>query len=162
MKHSVSESPIILLAEDEDDDIALMRRAFKKLRRRTPLHVVKNGEEVLAYLKGEGSYSNRAEYPLPELLLLDLKMPRMDGFEVLAWIRQQPKLQRLIVVVLTSSDQIWDIDKAYKAGANSFLVKPVDTSQSVKLVQELQDYWLNLNRAPEITERPLKRNPLFP
>src|ERR1044071_2998771 len=93
---------VILLAEDREDDVVIIRRAFLQGRILNPLFVVKDGEEVISYLSGEGKYSNRAEYPLPELLLLDLKMPKLDGFEVLRWIRQDPGLKALRVVVLTS------------------------------------------------------------
>src|ERR1700674_4968478 len=96
---------LILLVEDREDDVLLVRRAFAKANVLNPMQVVRDGREAIAYLKGEGKYSNRAEYPLPELLLLDLKMPGTDGFDVLKWMRQQPGLKALRVVVLTSSDQ---------------------------------------------------------
>src|SRR2546430_816526 len=115
------EHALILLVEDREDDVILVRRAFGKANVLNPMHVVRDGAEAIAYLKGEGKYSNRAEYPLPELLLLDLKMPGTDGFEVLKWMRQQPGLQNLRVVVLTSSDQMRDVNTAYQLGANSFL-----------------------------------------
>src|SRR5258705_8683596 len=111
---------VILLAEDREDDIALIRKAFARAYVLNPLQVVRDGEEAIAYLSGEGKYSNRAEYPLPDLLLLDLKMPRIDGFEVLKWIREQPGLSALRVVVLTSSEDIRDVNVAYRLGANSF------------------------------------------
>src|ERR1051326_7062364 len=117
------DNSVILLAEDREDDVLLIRRAFNKANLLNPLHVVQDGEEAIAYLKGEGQYANRAEYPLPSLLLLDLKMPRKNGFEVLQWIRQQPSLSALRVVVLTSSSEIQDVNMAYRLGSNSFLVK---------------------------------------
>src|SRR3989442_15961776 len=120
------ESPLILIAEDDENHVLFIRRAFKKAQLLNPLVVVPDGEAAIAYLKGEGQFANRAEYPLPELLLLDLAMPRKDGFEVLRWLRQQPGLSALRVVVLTSSDQMRDVNLAYKLGANSFLVKPID------------------------------------
>src|SRR3989442_654748 len=109
---------VFLLAEDREDDIILIRRAFHKAHLLNPVQVVRDGEETIAYLKGEGRYANRAEYPLPALLLLDLKMPRKDGFEVLRWIRQEPGLRSLRVVVLTSSDRLQDVNLAYQLGAN--------------------------------------------
>src|SRR5882762_10353741 len=108
---------VILIAEDSEDDIVLIRRAFEKAKVLNPLHFVRDGAEAMAYLKGEGKYANRAEFPLPELLLLDLKMPRVDGFDVLRWIRQQPGLSTLRVVVLTSSEDIRDVNVAYRLGA---------------------------------------------
>src|SRR5438477_4694802 len=133
---------VILLAEDRQDDAMLIRRAFAKSKLLNPLYVVSDGEEAIAYLQGEGKYANRDEYPLPSLLLLDLKMPRKGGFEVLEWIRQQPTLSALRVIVLTTSDEIRDINQAYKMGANSFLVKPVDFAAFVEVTRALKGYWL--------------------
>src|SRR5258705_12172576 len=116
------EHAVILLAEDREDDILLVQRAFAKGEIANPLFVVRDGDEAICYLSGIGKYGNRAEYPLPDLLLLDLKMPRTDGFEVLRWVRQQPGLSALRIVVLTSSENIRDVNQAYRLGANSFLV----------------------------------------
>ena len=117
---------VILLAEDREDDILLIRRAFKEANIRNPLFIVRDGEETIQYLKGEGKFANRAEYPLPDLLLLDLRMPGLDGFDVLQWVRQQSGLSALRILVLTSSEEIYDVNRAYQLGANSFLVKPYD------------------------------------
>src|SRR4051812_919416 len=133
----------ILLAEDREDDIVLIRKAFATAFIRNPLHVVRDGEEAIAYFCGEGPYANRAEFPLPDLLLLDLKMPRVDGFEVLEWIRQQPSLNSLRVVVLTSSDHLRDVNRAYQLGANSFLVKPLDFQNFMALSKAIEGYWLH-------------------
>jgi CheY-like chemotaxis protein len=149
----MSETPdhaVILLADDRDDDVFLIRRSFLKANIINPLFVVRDGEEAMHYLAGEGKYSNRDEYPLPDLLLLDLKMPRMDGFEVLRWVREQAGLKALRVVVLTSSDEVRDVNAAYQLGANSFLVKPIDFEHFVKVSQALKGYWLWLNKTPEI------------
>jgi CheY-like chemotaxis protein len=145
---------IILLAEDNDNDVLMLRRAFSKANFLNPLHVVENGEEVIAYLKGEGRYANREEYPLPSLLLLDLKMPRKNGFDVLEWIRGQSGLAALRVVVLTSSDEIRDVNRAYQLGANSFLVKPVDFGEFVRMTEALKGYWIWMSRAPEVSRPP--------
>src|SRR5438270_6092379 len=107
---------VILLAEDDADHVFLIRHAFSHANLLNPLQVVRDGDEVLAYLKGEGKFSNRAEYPLPSLILLDLKMPRKSGFEVLQWIRQQPGLSTMRIVVLTSSEDIKDVNQAYALG----------------------------------------------
>src|SRR5215471_9754217 len=122
----MSDRSVIMVVEDNEDDIVLIRRAFERAYVINPLQVVRNGEEAIAYLKGIGKYANRPEYPLPDLVLLDLKMPGLDGFDVLRWIREQPGLQSLRVVVLTSSEQMRDVNLAYQLGANSFLVKPAD------------------------------------
>src|SRR5262245_6778938 len=104
------EQAVILLVEDREDDILLVRKSFEKGGINNPFQVVRDGEEAIQYLAGEGRYSNRAEYPLPDLILLDLKMPRVDGFEVLMWIRRQPGFGSIPVVVLTSSDAIRDVN----------------------------------------------------
>lgn len=145
------ELAVILLAEDEEDYVLLIRHAFSQAKILNPLHVVWNGQEAIAYLKGEGKYSNREEYPLPDLLLLDLKMPRVNGFEVLKWIRGQPGLAALRVLVLTSSDQISDVNEAYRLGANSFLVKPLDFEDFTSLSRLINEFWLRVSKAPEIS-----------
>jgi len=144
------ETGVILLAEDDEDDILLVQRAFKEAHIVNPLHVVRDGEEVIAYLKGEGEYWNRAEYPLPSLLLLDLKMPLTNGFEVLEWIRSHPSLRALRVIVLTSSAELRDVNEAYQFGANSFLVKPTDFGNFITLFKSLHSYWLRTDQTPEI------------
>jgi len=147
----VPPEPVILIAEDNDNDIVLLLRAFQKGNLSNPVQVVRDGEEAIAYLQGDGRYQNREEYPLPSLLLLDLKLPRKDGFEVLEWIRRQPGLKALRVVVLTLSEEIRDVNRAYQLGANSFLVKPIDFLDSVALVEAIKSYWLGLSRTPEVS-----------
>ncbi|HEY2081592.1 MAG TPA: response regulator [Verrucomicrobiae bacterium] len=148
------EHAVILLAEDEEDYVLLIRHAFTQANIPNPVHVVWNGQEAIAYLKGEGKYSNREEYPLPELMLLDIKMPRMSGLEVLQWIRQQPSLSALRVLVLTSSDEIRDVNEAYRLGANSFLVKPLDFEDFTSLSRLINEFWLHASKAPEISRPP--------
>lgn len=153
----MAEHAVILLAEDEEDYVLLIQHAFAQARIPNPVHVVWNGQEAIAYLKGEGKYSNRDEYPLPDLFLLDLKMPRMNGFEVLKWVRSQPGLAPLRVLVLTSSDEIRDVNEAYKLGANSFLVKPLDFQDFAQLSRLIQEFWLKASKTPE-TFRPKKNS----
>ena len=143
------EEAVILIAEDSEDDMALIRLAFLKGKLINPIQFVRNGEEAIAYLKGEGPYANRVEYPLPCLVLLDLKMPRKNGFEVLEWIRQQPGMNGLRVVVLTTSQEIRDVNQAYQLGANSFLVKPTDLHDFVAMTRALAGYWLWMSQMPE-------------
>ena len=145
----MSDQAVILLAEDREDDILLIRKAFRAGYINNPLFVVRDGEEAIAYLEGVGKFANRAEYPLPDLLLLDLKMPKMDGFEVLKWLRQQPGLVALPVVVLTSSENIRDVKAAYQLGANSFIVKPMEFENVIELGKNLRNYWLKSNVAPK-------------
>ena len=149
------EQALFLLIEDREDDVLLIQRAFIKAKILNPLLIVKTAEEAVAYLRGEGRYNNRLEFPLPELILLDLKLPGMDGFDFLRWIRQQPGLSTLRVVVLTSSDLMRDVNLAYQLGANSFLVKPVDFERFVEISQALNGYWMWLSKAPETFRTPL-------
>lgn len=145
----MSDQALFLLIEDTENDVLLIQRAFIKAKILNPLLIVKTGEEAIAYLQGEGRYRNRAEFPLPSLILLDVKLPGMDGFEFLRWIRQQPGLATMRVVVLTSSDLMRDVNLAYQLGANSFLVKPVDFERFVEISQALNGYWMWMSKAPE-------------
>ncbi len=138
----------ILLAEDSEDDIFLMERAFKKAKLSNPLRVVSDGEQALAYLKGEGVYADRDKYPFPALLLLDIKMPRMNGLELLQAIRKDPQLRRLVVIFLTASNLDQDVNRAFDLQANSYLVKPSDTDGMVDTLDRMKDYWLRINQYP--------------
>ena len=138
----------ILLVDDDSNDTLLISRAFQKAGLGDSLKTVADGAEAIEYLQGSKEYKDRARYPLPFLLLLDLKMPGTDGFEVLQWIRRQPDLKRLLVVVLTSSNLQADVDQAYELGANSYLVKPVEFSQMVNMIERFEAYWTELNRFP--------------
>src|SRR4051812_48247883 len=120
----MANSSVILLVDDDEDHILLTRCAFNQAGMVNPLYVVRDGQEAIAYLEGKGIYTNRAEYPLPSLMLLDLKMPKKNGFEVLEWIRARPDLRSLKIVVLTTSADIHEVKLAYDLGANSFMVKP--------------------------------------
>jgi CheY-like chemotaxis protein len=121
---------------------------------------VRDGEQCVAYLSGTGKFANRDEFPLPDLLLLDLKMPGMDGFDVLLWLRQQPTLSALRVIVITSSESLRDVNRAYQLGANSFLVKPGDFENYIEMSKFLLGF-LQLCKAPEI-RRPAKPGAGFP
>jgi CheY-like chemotaxis protein len=123
----------ILLVEDNRDDVLLIRRAFERAAFGVRLLSVPTGMEAIAYLNGEHPYHERTRFPLPDLVLLDIKMPGTDGFEVLSWIRDQRQFSDLPVVMLTSSDEIRDVNRAYQLGANSFLVKPLDFENAREL-----------------------------
>ena len=138
----------ILLAEDDPNDTLLIGRAFKKAGLGELLKSVDTGDAAINYLRGVDQYSDRSRYPLPFLLLLDLKMPGADGFEVLRWLRSQSDFKRLLVVVLTSSNLQADVDRAYELGANSYLVKPVEFSEMVNMIQRFEAYWAEINRFP--------------
>ncbi|OLC01866.1 MAG: two-component system response regulator [Gemmatimonadetes bacterium 13_1_40CM_4_69_8] len=141
----------ILLVEDNPDDVLLIRRAFQKAGIGNPIVALEHGDEALAYLDGRDRYGDRQRYPLPTLMLLDLKLPRRSGLEVLAWVRQHSGLKRLPIVVLSSSRNEVDINRAYDLGANSYLVKPVAFDDLLRLVRSLEGYWLMLNVKPDLT-----------
>src|SRR5688500_14025205 len=132
----------ILMVEDNDNDIFLIQRAFQKVDLGHALHVERDGDAALAYLAGQGDYADRTRYPVPSLVLLDLKLPRKSGLEILANIRQQPPLKRMPVIMLTSSRQAADINRAYDLGVNSYLVKPVEFDALLELLRNVKDYWL--------------------
>jgi len=138
----------ILLAEDDPNDVLLIQRAFQKAGLKNALQAVRDGEQAIEYLAGKGGYADRDRYPFPYLLLLDLKMPGTDGFEVLRWLRDQPAMRRLLVVVLTSSNLQADVDRAYELGANSYLVKPVEFDEMVAMIRRFEAYWTEINRIP--------------
>ncbi len=137
------------MVEDREDDITLIRRAFRQAYINNPLHVVRDGEQAIAYLAGTDKYARRDEFPLPDLILLDLKMPRVDGFEVLSWLRHQDSIGRIPVIVLTSSDNLRDVNRAYSLGANTFLVKPIDFQHYINLSKLVNDFWIQTARIPE-------------
>lgn len=142
------------MAEDQEDYVVLIKLAFQQAAILNPLFVVWNGEEAINYLKGTGKYANRAEYPLPDLFLLDLRMPRVDGFQVLEWVRRQPGLKGLRILALTSSHLIRDVNRAYELGANSFLVKPLDFENIIALARLIQEFWLTTSKTPESFRSP--------
>ena len=154
----MSDTSVILLVEDREDDVLLVRRSFQKVKLINPLVAVRSGEEAISYLNGDGKYANRSEFPLPDLMLLDLKMPGLDGFDVLRWTRAQPSLRALRIIVLTTSQEVYDVDKAYVLGANSFLVKPSSFDNYVELMRSMSGYWMWHSEIPRIA-RPEKQTP---
>ena len=156
---SLPEQAVILLVEDRDDDVFLVRRALRQAKVFNPFFLVRDGEEALSYLEGKGKYRNRDEYPLPDIMLLDLKMPKMDGFEVLRYVRSKPEFKALRIIVLTSSEELKDVNKAYEIGANSFLVKPLEFDNYPAMLRTLASFWLQHSRAPIVERAPdSKRN----
>jgi len=132
----------ILLIEDNPGDVLLIKLAFERLEFPCSIVSVSDGLEALEYLEGHDPYSDRSKFPLPKLILLDLRMPRMDGFEFLQWLRIAPLLRSLPVIVITSCPFSQDVSRAYRAGANSFLVKSVDHSQFTRDLKQALNFWL--------------------
>jgi CheY-like chemotaxis protein len=139
-------SGTILLVEDNEDDVFLMKRALKGAGVTNPLQVVEDGQQAIDYLSGTGQFSNREQFPIPAIVFLDLKLPILRGLEVLDWIRQQPHLEDVVVVVLTSSNEPYDLKEAYRLGANSYLVKPPTADQLIDLAKAFRWYWLEFNQ----------------
>ena len=138
------EDPIVLVGDDYENDALLVRIVFERAGFAAPLQFAHDGEEVIAYLRGEGAFADRALFPLPTVLLLDLNLPQKSGFEVLAWIRQQPGLKRLHVFILSASNRKEDIQRAYELGANSYLIKSGNMDELMVLAKCLLA-WLRLS-----------------
>ena len=150
----MSEIPTILYVDDDGNDVVLMKHAIRAAGACFELQVVNNPEEAGAYLDGDEPYGDRKCFPFPALVLLDLKMPRMHGFEVLTWIRKHPNLKRMVVIVLTASNHDREVNRAYELGANSYLVKPVQLEALVELVKGISNYWMVLNQQPCVEAEP--------
>src|SRR4051812_20485004 len=138
------EDPIVLLVDDSKNDATLMRAVFERAGVVEPLRSAQDGDEAMAYLRGDGPYGDRLQFPLPTALLLDLNMPGKNGFELLEWIREQPALKRLRVFILSASSRAEDIERAYDLGASSYLVKPRNLDGLMHLATSLIT-WLKLN-----------------
>src|SRR5579862_8225700 len=141
----------ILLVEDSEDNVFLVRHAMHKAGITASLEVAKSGEQAIDYLAGTHKYSDWLRFPLPSIVLLDLKMPGMSGFDVLKWIRQQPGLKALRVAMLTSSDMPSEIKMAHDLGANIFLTKPVELERLVQIMKTLNEHWLQQAQLPAVT-----------
>jgi CheY-like chemotaxis protein len=143
-------NPPVLLVEDYQNDILLLRRFWKTECLQHPLVEARHGLEAMEYLAGEGIFANRQLYPLPCLMLLDLKMPLVTGLDVLRQIRGQPALKMLPVLMLSASALPGDVDEAYRLGASAFLVKPSGLAEFAALVRLIRDFWLGTNRLPRV------------
>lgn len=141
MSATFGTEPAILLVDDNPHDVVLLRLAFRRVGIIDPIKLVKDGTDAVRYLRGEGVYSDRHSYPAPTMMLLDLKMPHTTGFDVLKWVRSQPSLQHLTVIVMTGSKDNDDIQMAYQLGADFYLVKPTRFADLVKITQSLKSYW---------------------
>jgi CheY-like chemotaxis protein len=131
----------ILVAEDDPTDAYFFQRAFRRAGLPVSLHFVHDGQEVIDYLQGDGQFADRSVHPRPQLVLLDLNMPRLDGFDVLNWVRQQPQLNGLQIVIFSSSDEPKDMNRAYDLGARWYLVKPHSMDELTALVGRFKKFW---------------------
>lgn len=138
----------ILQIEDDENDVFLLQYAFRQAGITHPLRHVANGRQALEYLRGEPPYGDRGQYPLPCLVLLDLKLPLVPGLEVLKWIRSQPAFQTLVVVVFSSSANPQDVRNAYQHGANAFAVKPADAHRRLDFARSLFGWWFAFAQLP--------------
>jgi len=138
-------TPVLLLVEDDPNDVHFFRRGLEKAGLADGLQVAEDGEEAIAYLEGRGPYENRAEHPLPALIVLDLKLPKMGGLEVLRWLREESSLREIPVVILTSSQEASDIARAQELGVTAYHIKPVDFKDTCDLVKSLGLHWARLS-----------------
>jgi CheY-like chemotaxis protein len=136
---------VLLVAEDDENDVLILERALRRAAARFRLVHVPDGEQAVDYISGRGVYSDRARHPVPDLVLLDLRMPRMDGFEVLRWRRGSDTMQRLPVIVFSTSALERDVHQAYSLGANSYVVKPMGTDALEDLLRALHQGWARFN-----------------
>jgi CheY-like chemotaxis protein len=142
----------ILQVEDEANEVFLLQRAFGQVGITNPVQLASDGQMAIDYLSGAGHFADRTRFPMPGLVLLDLKLPRRSGREVLEWIKSQPALNKLIVIVFTSARYVGDVSLAYELGAKSFIIKPADFSQYIDVARLIKDWWLQLNQFPPAAE----------
>src|SRR6266404_1942883 len=135
-----------LLVEDDENDVFFFKRAMKLAEWTDPLQVARDGQQAIEYLKGTGPFSSREEFPMPVLILLDLKLPFLSGLEVLKWIRAESEYRHLTVVMLTSSKEEVDIDQACQLGANAYVVKPAGPEELLDLVKAIWAFWIKHNQ----------------
>lgn len=138
----------ILLVEDNADDIFIMQRAWQKAEIQNPLQVVTDGQQAVDYISGTGKYADRTQYPIPCLILLDLKLPYLSGLEVVRWLRSYEPSMTLAVVFLTSSNSDMDIYQAYRFGGNAYLVKPPTPEKLIEMLKDLKAFWMKHNQFP--------------
>ncbi len=131
----------ILVAEDDENDVLLLRRAFTTASIEAPVFIARDGQEVVDYLRGNPPFNNPEKFPLPNLLLLDLRMPRLDGFQVLEWLQRERELSHIVVVVFSSSSEAQDLQRACRLGANFYVVKPHDIRELEHVLERVRDYW---------------------
>ena len=142
--------PTLLVVEDSEDDIFFIERIFKQLGARCHLRFARDGFEAVEYLSGKGKFKDRTQYPIPSIILMDLKMPRKNGFEVLEWMHEQPEIKLIPTIVVTSSTLQEDVTKAYRLGANAVMNKPVDKDSLLQMLKSFHVYWTDYVEMPEV------------
>lgn len=142
----------ILIVEDDPNDIRILKKAFEREGINNPLQIVPDGHEAVEYLQGKARYSDRTKFPFPSVIFTDLKMPRMDGFEVLAWLRKHPECFVIPVIILSASKLDEDIRRAYQMGANAYLVKPNKISELQEMVKTAYNFWAWCEK-PQVPEK---------
>lgn len=140
--------PVILVIEDCSDDLQLLQRLFSKAGLRKSLRSVPDGVEAMSYLLGRGKYADRENYPEPNILLIDINMPRVNGLELMGWLRTQPDFEYLVVIALSGSAEQDEIDRAYQMGANSYLLKPASATELERVIEAFYCYWVGANCLP--------------
>jgi CheY-like chemotaxis protein len=143
----------ILLVEDDENDVLLIKRALRKNFVKNPLFVARNGLEAIEYLSGQNEFSDRSKYPFPDLVITDLKMPKMSGFELLSWINENPEYRVIPTIVLSSSKEDLDVGRAYNLGANTYMVKPANFDTLGQMIRLIRDYW-EMGVKPKFCPRP--------
>jgi len=142
--------PTLLIVEDNEDDIFFVERIFKQIGARCELRFTRDGIEAIEYLSGQGAFKDRAKYPMPTIILMDLKMPRRNGFEVLEWMHNQPEIKLIPTIVVTSSTLQEDVTRAYRLGANAVMNKPVDKDSLLQMLKSFHIYWTDFVEMPEV------------
>ena len=138
----------VLIAEDSEDDALLLQHAFRSIGLQNPVQIVTDGEQVIHYLQGSGKFANRKKFPFPSVLFLDIKMPKLDGFAVLDWIRDHPDCHIVPTMVFSTSPHPADIRRAYQCGANAYLVKPASLPELEALLKRTFDFWAVCAKPP--------------
>ena len=142
--------PTLLIVEDNEDDIFFVERIFKQIGARCELRFARDGIEAIEYLSGKGAFQDRAKYPMPTIILMDLKMPRRNGFEVLEWMHNQAEIRLIPTIVVTSSTLQEDVTRAYRLGANAVMNKPVDKDSLLQMLKSFHIYWTDFVEMPEV------------
>ena len=145
-----NDRPTLLIVEDNEDDIFFVERIFKQIGARCELRFARDGMEAIEYLTGKGTFKDRAQYPMPTIILMDLKMPRRNGFEVLEWMHNHPEIKLIPTIVVTSSTLQEDVTRAYRLGANAVMNKPVDKDSLLQMLKSFHIYWTDFVEMPEV------------